>query len=203
MDSAMGADSMSTATMRETPCSCMVTPISCSAISMAILLWLMNRNCVPALMLDTNWRSARCWRRPAARPPRPAGRTARVELEDGEHQRDGGERLLAARQQVDGLVLLARRLGHDLHAGVEDFVAGHDEPRLAAAEQLGNMRPKWPLTASKVPPAGSRVSPSIFLMASSSVVMASVRSASARQELLRSRASVSSSSAARLTAPRP
>ena len=38
------ADSMSTATMRETPCSCMVTPMSCSAISMAILLWEMNKN---------------------------------------------------------------------------------------------------------------------------------------------------------------
>src|SRR5690606_971883 len=48
------ADSMSTATMRETPCSCMVTPISCSAISIAILLWLMNRNCVPLDMLDTS-----------------------------------------------------------------------------------------------------------------------------------------------------
>ena len=48
------ADSISTATMRETPCSCMVTPISCSAISIAILLWLMNRNCVSLLMLDTS-----------------------------------------------------------------------------------------------------------------------------------------------------
>ena len=41
------AASMSTATMRDTPCSCIVTPISCSAISIAILLWEMNRNCVP------------------------------------------------------------------------------------------------------------------------------------------------------------
>ena len=32
------ADSISTATMRETPCSCIVTPINCCAISMAILL---------------------------------------------------------------------------------------------------------------------------------------------------------------------
>ena len=48
------ADSMSTATMRETPCSCIVTPISCSAISMAILLWLMKRNWVPRLMLVTS-----------------------------------------------------------------------------------------------------------------------------------------------------
>ena len=48
------AASMSTATMRETPCSCMVTPMSCSAISMAILLWLMNKNWVLALMLVTS-----------------------------------------------------------------------------------------------------------------------------------------------------
>ena len=45
VDSAMDtADSMSTATIRDTPCSCMVTPMSCSAISMAILLWEMNKN---------------------------------------------------------------------------------------------------------------------------------------------------------------
>ena len=36
--------------------SCIVTPISCSAISMAILLWLMNRNCVPALISVTSLR---------------------------------------------------------------------------------------------------------------------------------------------------
>ena len=59
----------------------------------------------------------------------------RVQLEDREHQRDRGQRLLAARQQVDGAVLLARRLRHHLHAGVEDLVAGHHQPRGAAAEQ--------------------------------------------------------------------
>src|SRR5450830_1013452 len=48
------AASISTATMRDTPCSCIVTPISCLAISMAILLWLMNRNWVSLLMLDTS-----------------------------------------------------------------------------------------------------------------------------------------------------
>jgi hypothetical protein len=48
------AASMSTATMRDTPCSCIVTPISCSAISIAILLWLMKRNCVSRLMLVTS-----------------------------------------------------------------------------------------------------------------------------------------------------
>src|SRR5207249_6262967 len=40
------ASSMSTATTRDTPRSCMVTPISWRAISMVILLWLMNRNWV-------------------------------------------------------------------------------------------------------------------------------------------------------------
>ena len=40
------APGMSTVTMRETPCSCIVTPISCSAISMAMRLWLMKRNWV-------------------------------------------------------------------------------------------------------------------------------------------------------------
>jgi len=38
---------------------------------------------------------------------------------------------------VDGLVFLARRLRHDLHAGVQDFLAGHHQPGIAAAEQLG------------------------------------------------------------------
>src|SRR3989440_8445618 len=40
------ASSMSTATTRDTPRSCMVTPTSWWAISMVILLWLMNRNWV-------------------------------------------------------------------------------------------------------------------------------------------------------------
>lgn len=35
------ACSISTATTRDTPCSCMVIPTSCEAISMVILLWLM------------------------------------------------------------------------------------------------------------------------------------------------------------------
>ena len=48
------AASMSTATMRDTPCSCIVTPINCLAISIAILLWLMNKNWVSRLMLVTS-----------------------------------------------------------------------------------------------------------------------------------------------------
>ncbi|CPJ26027.1 Uncharacterised protein [Bordetella pertussis] len=47
------AESISTATIRDTPCSCIVTPISCLAICMAILLCEMNRNWVCSLMLLT------------------------------------------------------------------------------------------------------------------------------------------------------
>jgi len=60
----------------------------------------------------------------------------RVQLEDGKHQRNGGERLLAAGEQLDGLVFLARRLRHDLHPGVEDFLARDDQARVPAAKQL-------------------------------------------------------------------
>src|SRR5262249_25054188 len=47
------ASSMSTATTRDTPDSGMVTPISCCAISIEILLWLMKRNWVCADMRFT------------------------------------------------------------------------------------------------------------------------------------------------------
>jgi hypothetical protein len=60
----------------------------------------------------------------------------RIELEHREHQGDRGQRLLAAGKQVDGAVLLAGRLRHDLDAGVEDLFAGQDQPGLAAAEEL-------------------------------------------------------------------
>src|SRR4051812_34285443 len=56
----------------------------------------------------------------------------RVELEEREHQGDRRQRLLAARQQVDAGVLLARGARDDLHAAVQDLLAGHDQPRLAA-----------------------------------------------------------------------
>ena len=66
----------------------------------------------------------------------------------------------------------------------------------------GNILPKWPLTASKVLPSNSRVSPSILRIASSRVWMASLRSLDcASRNCLRSRALLNSSNAARLTAP--
>ncbi|KGD44404.1 hypothetical protein DO72_5716 [Burkholderia pseudomallei] len=59
----------------------------------------------------------------------------RIQLEHREHERGRRQRLLAARQQVNRRVLLAGRLRHHLHAGVENLVARHDELRLPAAEQ--------------------------------------------------------------------
>src|SRR5258708_7780613 len=48
------ASSISTATTRDTPRSCMVTPTSWCAISMVILLWLINRNWVCCDIFSTN-----------------------------------------------------------------------------------------------------------------------------------------------------
>src|SRR5688572_12144091 len=71
----------------------------------------------------------------------------RVQLEQREYERNGGEGFLAARQEMDARVPLARRVGHDLHAGVEDLLAGHDELRLAAAEERGEERAKVAIDA--------------------------------------------------------
>jgi hypothetical protein len=101
----------------------------------------------------------------------------RVQAEHREHQRRRGQSLLAAGQQVDGRVLLARRLGHHLHAGVEDFVAGHHEPGLAAAEQDREQFREMLLTRSKVSCSRSRDSRSMRRIAPSSVAIASCRSA--------------------------
>src|SRR6185295_14934077 len=64
----------------------------------------------------------------------------RVELEQRAHQRDRGERLLAARKEMDARVSLARRVRHHLYPGIEDLFAGHEELRLAAAEEHGEQR---------------------------------------------------------------
>ena len=47
----------------------------------------------------------------------------RVGEEDGEDQRQSGQRLLAAREQRQGLQLLARRAGIDLEPGFERIAA--------------------------------------------------------------------------------
>src|SRR5688572_18821606 len=71
----------------------------------------------------------------------------RVELEQGEYERNGGEGFLAARQEMDARVPFARRVGHHLHAGVEDLLAGHDELRFAAPEERGEERPEMAVDA--------------------------------------------------------
>ena len=60
----------------------------------------------------------------------------RIGQEQSEDQGDGGQRLLAARQQGQRRQPLARRLGHDLQPGLERIVALDQlEMRLAAVEQ--------------------------------------------------------------------
>ncbi len=66
----------------------------------------------------------------------------RVQLEHREDQRDRGQRLLATGKQVDRRVLLARRLRDDLHAGIEDFLAGHHQLGPAATEQFREKLPE-------------------------------------------------------------
>src|SRR5690606_5609790 len=60
----------------------------------------------------------------------------RIELEDREHQGDGGQRLFPTRQQVNGAVLLARGPCHDGDTGIQQVVAGELQPGAAAAEYL-------------------------------------------------------------------
>ena len=62
----------------------------------------------------------------------------RIGQEDGEQQRERGQRLLAAGQQRERLQALARRARHDLQAGLERVV-GIDQREMgaAAAEQTG------------------------------------------------------------------
>ena len=71
-------------------------------------------------------------------------------LEQAEHQRDGGQRLLAAREQLDALQALARRLGNDLDAALERI--GFVEQRQAgasAAEQRAEGRLEVPVDGGK------------------------------------------------------
>ena len=60
-----------------------------------------------------------------------------VQVEDGKHQGDSGQRFLPAREQRNRLVLFARRLGDDLHARVQNFLARHHQAGIATAKQLG------------------------------------------------------------------
>jgi hypothetical protein len=75
---------------------------------------------------------------------------ARLVLEESEHQGDGGERLLAARQQLDALQPLARRLGDDLDAALERIaLVEQRQAGAAAAEQRAEGFLKIPVDGGK------------------------------------------------------
>src|SRR3546814_3930864 len=102
----------------------------------------------------------------------------RVELEDREHQRHGGHRLLAAREQRNVRHALAGRPRHDRDAGVEQVLAGEFEVGMAAAEQA-----RIDLLHARVDPVEGVLEAAAGLavdlrIASSSVSSAVVRSAS-------------------------
>ena len=127
----------------------------------------------------------------------------RVQLEHREHERERGERLLAAREQMDRGVLLARRLRDHLHAAVEDLLAGQHEPRVAAAEERREHLAEMRRSPRRTSPAAARASRG-RCAGSRLRASPSPRSGPAtarRDSLLRSCAVCSSSSAARLTAP--
>src|SRR6185437_7433485 len=69
----------------------------------------------------------------------------RVEIEDRENERDGGERLLTTRKQVNAAVLLAGRAGHDGYARIERILADQLEVGVPAAEE-----PRKPLLEAGV-----------------------------------------------------
>ena len=59
---------------------------------------------------------------------------ARPEVEDGEQERQTGQRSLSAGEESDGLETLATGLGHELDPGVERVATllGFDQPQLGA-----------------------------------------------------------------------
>src|SRR5262245_7961227 len=65
---------------------------------------------------------------------------ARLVLEHAEHQRDGGQCLLAAGQQLDALQALPRRLRDDLDAALERIVFVEQREAGAAAAEQGAER---------------------------------------------------------------
>ena len=126
----------------------------------------------------------------------------RVQLEDREHERDGRQRLLAARQQMNRADLLAGRARHDRDARGEHVLAVHLEIRLAAAEEPREQAAEAVIRlVERILETRARLR-SILRIAFSSVSSASVRSVNcASRYFLRSDCSWNSSIAARLIAP--
>ena len=104
-------------------------------LPIAILLWLMKRNCVLADM-----RSTILQKRSVLLSSSGASTSSSRQNGAGLSWNIANTSAIAVsafrrREQVDRRILLARRLCHDLDAGIEDLVAGHDQLCLAAAEQ--------------------------------------------------------------------
>ena len=114
----------------------MVTPSSCEASSIVVLLCVMKMNCTREdISLHDVAEAADVVLIERRVHLVEQAERRRIEIEDREHQRHGGERLLAARQLVDGAVALARRARHDGDAGGQRIVAHELEIGMAAAEQ--------------------------------------------------------------------
>ena len=115
----------------------MVTPYRRSAISIVFRLCVMRMNwvcsCMPAQHLDEPSDVGIVERRVDL--VEQAERAGLV-LEEREHQRDRGQRLLAAGEQLDALQALARRLRDDLDAALDRVVlVEQGQPGASAAEE--------------------------------------------------------------------
>ena len=168
---------MSTATTRDTPDSGMVTPTSCSAISMVILLWLMNRNWVCADMRFTSSQKRAVFESSS-------GASTSSSRQNGAglswNMANTSEIAVSAFSPPDSRWMLALRLpgGCAITCTPASRISSPVMISLASPppNSVGNSAPKWRLTLSKVSRSSSRVSRSILRIASSSVVTASSRS---------------------------
>ena len=168
------ASSMSTSTMRDTPGSCMVTPIS----------WLRHFHGDLVVGDEQELRLARHLLHQLAEAlgvgvvqrrvdlVQQAERR-RIQLEQREHQRDRGERLFAAREQLDRLVLLARRRAITCRPASRISSPVSCRLRLAAAEQRREHFAEMLVDRHRrCACSRSRVSRSMRLIAASSVSIA-------------------------------
>src|SRR2546425_255478 len=197
------ASSMSTATTRETPDSGMVTPISCSASSIVILLWLMNRNWVCADMRRTSSQNRSVFESSSG-----ASTSSSRQKGAGLSWKSENTSAMAVRAfsppESRWMLVLRFPGGCAMTCTPASRISSPVMMSFASPppKRVGKSEPKCRFTLSKVSRRSSRVSRSIRRIASSSVVTASSRSADCEsRKPLRSRLVRSSSTAARVTAP--
>ena len=168
----------STPTMRETPGSFIVTPINCSAISIAMRLCEMKRNCVAADISRTRRQKRSVFGSSSgASTLIEQAERCRIQLEQREHERRRGQRLFAAGQQMDRRIAFAGRLRDDLDTGVEDFLTSQHQFGVTTAEQRREQAAELLVDlVVGVPQLRAQVSRSMRRIASSSVCTASARS---------------------------